>query len=479
MDDMDYLKSRFVVMAAARACNGWYWSSVLVVLFTVTARAQTQRPVAAPPAIFQQSADDLELNGNLNVNNISGEIVDRRGHPISGVVVSLVFMWNSGSATVANVRTDRRGAFQFLGLRYGIYAITLSSPENRYPTLVEVTSRELSRSQKTAWLPLTLSPGAVITGRVLDKRTGAPWVGIQVEADPDGTLGVRQEFTAETKTDATGRYRLRVPAGKFNISPPTPGVVQHHIAREGDVIHLNLYGNLPPVVSLLDDRRKPVTGASVQLYSREDKRYPGELLTFGTDGEGKINPRYLHSGVLRARRGDLYGEWALRWVSATGHMYVTMAEGTEDCTKSSIALPMMATSPPASISGDVVDEAGKPIANAVVELTGLEASSLDKVDEFTLNTDRVGHFHGVLSPGKYYSLHIHAEGFQDAKVYSDYSFQAQRNEDRRVGKVVLAPWVHQPAPNEAVNAVTGKRFAVTSVGRWPNARRNWGEWWRR
>ena len=175
--------------------------------------AQTAQPVVSPVPTPQEQAD----------SQFTGRIVYENGQPAPGVIVDARLTSNSVAALT------RRGQ-KVQDVKMGAEATTQADGSYRLSDLTagcsyDIIEREASGewvaraienvplSQTTTHAPtLILTHGAVITGTVINKKTGQPMPEMSVLS-----LGPRYPASmggsSSTRTDAGGKYLLRIVPG--------------------------------------------------------------------------------------------------------------------------------------------------------------------------------------------------------------------------------------------------------------------------
>jgi protocatechuate 3,4-dioxygenase beta subunit len=181
--------------------------TVFLLLFTI--------PVFSQQAAVQQAAKSSSLAGTL--------VKDGSGEPIRGAEVSLSRINNpasrlntddSATDQIAAV-TDANGQFRFPSLVAGEYSLTIHKngfhgfrgPNSR--TWQEFLSVTLAAGQSITDLALTMQPGAVISGKVIDEG-GEPMALAQVNALKWVYANHHRQLRpiSNATTDDQGNYRL-------------------------------------------------------------------------------------------------------------------------------------------------------------------------------------------------------------------------------------------------------------------------------
>jgi hypothetical protein len=141
---------------------------------------------------------------------ISGRVL-REGQPVASIKVSI----STGSELVQAV-TDNQGAYRLNGLGITRGALEIVEPPAGWvaaPVMLPV----LKPGDEVKGLDLTLTPGALVRGKVTDAATGRP------SADVAGFLVWSDVKTParssyEVKIGPDGAYEVRVPAGHVQVS---------------------------------------------------------------------------------------------------------------------------------------------------------------------------------------------------------------------------------------------------------------------
>ena len=156
----------------------------------------------------QQQTRSPESTSETTVGAISGQIVNERGEPMPGAMVSLRALGSNNFGRSASA--DAEGRFRITGLEAGLYTVYGYSPAYVYPPPSSEDAPTYSRIGDS--LRLELIKGGVITGTVLTP-TGEPVVGVRVRAiriNEGKTQSLRspQFGLFERSTDDRGVYRL-------------------------------------------------------------------------------------------------------------------------------------------------------------------------------------------------------------------------------------------------------------------------------
>ena len=251
---------------------------------------------------------------------------------------------------------------------------------------------EIVREKITEWRADWARPGVTIRGVVVDEETGKPVAGAVVYASD-----------RLARTDAAGKFQLETRAPQANgmiwgeaegfalceypalVGAPKQADVRISLARE------ELIGSL-----VVGPDGRPVAGATVMANLKHfEFRAPNARVTAGTSSFGF--PIEVHTGadgrfVMRGMpRGLRMGWWEVRHpefqtLSSSGE-FLSASESTT-----------LKLSPGCSVSGAVVDESGRPISGADVQIRSPSSAGY----QTWTRTNRDGRFRfGNVSPGRW------------------------------------------------------------------------------
>jgi beta-lactamase regulating signal transducer with metallopeptidase domain/5-hydroxyisourate hydrolase-like protein (transthyretin family) len=181
---------------------------------------------------------------------LMGIVKDRQGKPVDGALVFPFFDRNVLFTPILGIRcakTDAKGVFVINDLEEYKYVEPNVPVEMRIATHLRPPNLAIQHpdyegtpvpyTQVPGGMDIELAKGAVITGLVVDGKTGRPAPGLTVSLQGIQKVVVEGERVVKTdqsekaedygtraQTDQNGRYRLTtLPAGKFNIcvwNPP-------------------------------------------------------------------------------------------------------------------------------------------------------------------------------------------------------------------------------------------------------------------
>jgi hypothetical protein len=159
----------------------------------------------------------------LQENSIEGRVVNAvTGEPVGKATVSVLSSpaanFRVGAATFAS--TDAAGRFLVRGLAAGRYALTASKPGFVHAPGSGIESTSLAGGQQVTGVVLRLTPGGVLTGRIVDED-GDPVVRASVKLSRDTVVtGKRrvQQVSVENTNDL-GEYRFfEITPGRYYVS---------------------------------------------------------------------------------------------------------------------------------------------------------------------------------------------------------------------------------------------------------------------
>lgn len=299
-----------------------------------------------------------------------------------------------------------------------------------------------------------LSGTAVIKGRVVEAGTGIPLPGARVQAS--GSDGHHAAVT-----DAAGRFRLEVKPGlcmfwldtlPAGYLPSSEGWYNNHL-RPGQAWNVG---------DLEAERIARIKGKVLEVDG--SPALGATVLVVGTGSTVHLGPGPADSGLRGSRWvATKKGEFAISvdprpnpydpqlgyLGSRAPHPTITLVGMSRDrkhMTHVRVALPdgaitpvILRLAPPASARGEVLDEQGRPVANATVVLGSSAHGRRGK-------TDPVGTFRvGGLVPGLRCSVSVAADGFlnrehhfftpDSGQVYHVPSIRLERNDSFVAGVV--------------------------------------------
>jgi len=284
---------------------------------------------------------------------ISGRIT-HEGAPVAGVHI------HCGAQRpdfgYGRVTSTADGTYKLEHLPAAVYNVLVDPPEGLTAKAIE--GIEVHSGQHFTDADLILTPGGVVEGKVIDKESGE-----LLPDEPVAAYGMARPTSTSacqsTKTDETGTYRLRLPAGRNKVyhqggRPSEPEEYWVDVV-EGEV-HSGRDFVVPPVPKL----RGRVLLPDGQLAAGVDVGSPHEFMEAGelghkTDAEGKFE---LTAPMLRPTRGP--------WVIVAEDKHRDLAgmaliENTDRSAEIQLAQA-------AYVVANVVDKGGKPLPDYAVSI---------------------------------------------------------------------------------------------------------------
>ena len=374
--------------------------------WAVGAETVEQADVVAVEAETVTRVDDQLLAGG----RVAGTVVsDGSGEPVEGACVTVVkpavhddfVEWAGEGCTGAD------GTYSVDISAPGSYTAEIYDPQGRYAgefhgnTLVraDASTFDVVRAG-TAVVDASLAPGAVVTGRAVDGKTGLPIVGA-CPAAYRGSAGGYATWQAAECSGADGTFSVRgLPAGAFALRVDVPegpspyaGTWAFRADSQADADLVTLATGEQKAIRnvklapggtvegrITDQFGRPVAGAWVDLSGRYPGRAgPGEgRWTAQTDDDG----RYVVQGVPAGEYtpfvyGNFWGDLAPEW----------SGDATSRAEAQPISVKALKTTgfdaelgPAARVSGLVLEASGDPTSSYWVGLI------------FTTSGDYIGDF---------------------------------------------------------------------------------------
>lgn len=341
---------------------------------------------------------------------LEGEVLDEQGAPVQGARVMLqpprpysredLRILASMLDRRAPILTGAEGSFRFprlpAGSRFDLIVFHRDHP------LTYVPGVEIPRQEP---LRITLQPGRILSGRVVDDR-GRPVPDISLSWDL-GEIAFAQAPMSRlhARTDAEGGFELRMLkpgplALTVNATGFLPKEVRLRIPEEGEhpAVEIALDRGAAVAGRVLDEQGVPVAGATVRILAGP---FESRFRSFEsvTDREGRYRIEALTKGRHRITARAADGQTAERGIEiGDGDIPafdLTLTSGFE-------------------VSGRITDVQGAPVAGAQVSL---HSSDLGMI--LGLQTGDDGSFRRSDVPEGRYHLTCRAEGFADTALPQD------------------------------------------------------------
>jgi protocatechuate 3,4-dioxygenase beta subunit len=352
-------------------------TAVLVIAVTLLAPVQQERPgrVPEPPPL------------NPGTSSIHGRVIDAlTGKPIEGAGVRLVDTTMERETTeVAGRRTvttraftrssttltDSNGRYAFDGIRAGAYRLLVTHRMYLLSCMPPAAIRAqcdaitVDTDQRMADANVSLTPGGVIRGRLLDKN-GQPIAGAYVKAEVEQPL----QGANTAVTGADGRFEITsVPPGAMliRVDPPGSRPTWHrtmyypgvHLRDEAQLVTAEIGATLD-----LEIRLREIPTATIRATLHGPEGFRVQKMTFANpDTRMLLNGHVSDAGVVTVTDLD-EGRYAIAATATSGadtlaaYQLIIVGAGEYDVT--------LQFEPTAAISGRVVvDRGGVPPIDGV------------------------------------------------------------------------------------------------------------------
>ena len=273
------------------------------------------------------------------------------------------------------ITADENGRFRIEGLVAGKLELHASPSDSDTGAAPVVAQIEIPETPTTIEHDVTLPRGVVVTGRVVDRTTGAGVEKALVDFLPKPEPGQSPTifgFSKETGRD--GRFRFVVPPGRGTITlqtfpaaypksrfvgePPSPEYSREVLGRAGQTIEVadfTLARGREAVLRVVNTDGRPLANAQV------DVRDPTRLSSTAP-GRSDAAGRYTVVGLSPEASMVIDVIDAGKSLGATIEIPDTASAGGNG---KELEIPLV---PLASLSGRVLDEDGKPLRRAAVQL---------------------------------------------------------------------------------------------------------------
>lgn len=286
---------------------------------------------------------------------VVGRAVGPDNKPLAGATIMAQGVNNGGNWAEPAV-TGADGTYKLVGLQTGTYNVFCDPPKES-PDLVAgaIESVAVVEGKETAIAVLRFTPGAIVTGQVIDADTNQPVANIGI-----GTYGPHRPRSSAamipTDTGADGRYRLRVAPGNvyvyiygrrgYLVDNDTAVTVK--TLEGGQTEHtfrLKKGNTLSGVV--VDEAGQPVAGVRVSAT----KEYAPEQSI--TDKDGTFRIEGLPAATFKVQVFD--NSW-----KTAAPVSVTLPSNM------TLRLVVTKPDPTRTVTGRIVDAQSKPVTEATI-----------------------------------------------------------------------------------------------------------------
>lgn len=374
---------------------------------------------------------------------IVGVVINEKKQPVAGIYVGLYWQWSfkmangnvrRGSRSASQATTDAQGRFVFPNLSAGQFRYSVFSPKNEYLADEEPLLIEKEDTQKT--LSIVVLQGALVTGRVVDEKTGKPLLHIFVVAGPIPPGGSMADWSKWPMndtgvTDAQGHYQIRVASGNVVVgvvpigsgSPINQRVLEatcRLAAPNGKTVTApDLSVLLRPMLVFVGSDGKPLANAAVRLIPNTLMQ-GGSITDNNTDVTGAVvlgqdmNTPHADSGAFSIIQGDLAASGTYHWLPK--QPLVVKVNGQETAYPDGVATITLLPGSTSPVTGTVVSENGTPISNALVRVFEMDPRSHSGIGDRLFKTDASGIFRAPLDPSGDYRAYVRADGFNQVSI---------------------------------------------------------------
>jgi protocatechuate 3,4-dioxygenase beta subunit len=345
--------------------------------------AQLGTMVGAPPQPFSLHLGESQNVGNIVLQpgaSVGGTVLDdESGRPIAGAKVT-----REDQESAAPAITDAQGRFTLEGFLPGHYTLLATADGHAGAESDDIF---LGGGQKNG-IELRLGPGATIHG-VVSLKNGDPAVGVEMSADPGATGG------PDVTTDDKGRYTLQ------GLATGSEYVSAYSSEGEADSDEIDLAAGDDKEVDLtLDGSAKGSSVVTGTVRYTDGRPAAGALIeAYPSDSGGNLNATADQSGHYELDKVPA-GELEIT-ASRPGARPYNETEGTDatitvtvEDGRATDGADLTLTGGQHTISGTVVDQAGKPISGAGVSAYRMQVASASEGDG-----DLAGDEPGQADPG--------------------------------------------------------------------------------
>ncbi|QNP90821.1 carboxypeptidase regulatory-like domain-containing protein [Corynebacterium lujinxingii] len=409
--------------------------------YNVTAKAPRNHTVSSdrpvPLTVEPNQTATVAFTVTADDGSLTGVLVDEFNTRLPGASVTLT----GPDGTSRTVQAGSDGSIEVDGLRPGKYTVLIEA--DGYEPVEQSVKIGPGESKHLNVPGLVAMPGS-ISGKVVDESGHAVSGATVTLTGPDGTpRTVQAGSDGSLNVDGLrpGEYTVRIEAPGYEPVEQTINI------GPGESKHLNVPGLVakPGSISgkVVDESGHAVSGATVTLTGPD-----GTPRTVQVGADGSLNVDGLRPGEYTVR------------IEAPGYEPVEQTINIGPGENKQLNVPGLVAKP-GSISGDVIDDDGNPVAGATVTLTGPDGTprTVQVGADGSLNVDG-------LRPGEY-TVRIEAPGYEPVEQ----SVKVNPGESVSLGAIPLTkkptptpkPTTSKPTPTPTTTPTTTPTPATTSM----------------
>lgn len=297
--------------------------------------------------------------------HVSGKVVNAEsGEPVEGAFVTVNAQDNTGNQRRAG--TDKEGAFLVDALANGEYQIFLDD-ETRV-LIGEAPKFSIAKAEPVEGIVLTVADGGSISGMVTDAESGDPIAGVRITAqgNQSGSNRPLQGFS-----DETGLYTITgVPGGSYTLRRRWKEGYRHGETRENKAVTLAL-GEVLENIDFAVPRGLSMSGVVVDEAGDPVEGVTVDCMPVVENGEGE-DVRTTEDGAFSVRGFSPNVDVNIQ---VAGRGYTAPRVGPLSTGESGMTDIKIVVAAGASVSGIVVDVAGKPMAEMYVSAASTNGGS--------------------------------------------------------------------------------------------------------
>lgn len=336
---------------------------------------------------------------------LAGTVLDGNANPVAGAQVQV---YRKGAGLAASTTSAADGSYRVTGLRAGdSYQVQVLRPG------YGVFQQSLAALAAGATLrldPVITAATAALSGQVVDGQSGKPVVGARVEVLRnsfgllvEGSTDAGGNFSYTLPADAAPSYQLRVFADGYAAYASArfalPGGSVRDLAGADQIVLSPAFGSV--VGFVFDANGRPRDGVSIHL----DKQGLGTIASTTTDSTGWYAISNVPASTDPAYRIRLLSG-AIDNPIATDTAWFSLAPGAQYEADVSLDFKSGNAGYNGTISGRVVDEAGRALAGVTVQAV----RAYNPVITYSATTDQSGHYRIDL-PGNKISTSANSPGY--------------------------------------------------------------------